>query len=586
MRGDSSRLLAAMSSPSSNETTYHDVPATILESFLPGFGFIRRLLLTTLGFDVTFIVSGCLVLIGLFSGSKYLYRALSQFADNYLMSSVHIEPNTELYTQVMSWISANVVTERSRNLTAKMNTSDPELLTTVMPAQLLQQNNGQPFDFGLLRKQEPVMYAPHYGDHGFWHAGRYFRLHREKRDVSVISWNSSSGNETVETMAIKTFGFSPRPIQELLDTCKRQDEDRSRTLTSVLRPHRRGDMWSHSSSRPSRPLDTVYLEAEQKARLLQDATEFLHPLSRRFYASRGIPYRRGYLLYGEPGTGKTTISMTLAGYFGLNLCVLSLVESSMTDERLGALFAQLPRHCIVLLEDIDAAGLEAREEVAKQAKEVKDKEEQTQPAQEPTSTPATRRPNRRGRNADGSTSDQTGITLSGLLNALDGVASQEGRILIMTTNDPEALDKALVRPGRIDMQVYFGHLSKVNGKAMFLRMYQDDEAIAVKLRSHETHNKDSKKNPANGTLQANGVKEDDTDGSNPQHKIEILAEQFADMLPESTFTPAEVQGYLLTRRKSPEKAIAEFEAWRDVMMKAKERGTNIIATKAVKSSTV
>jgi len=342
-------------------------------------------------------------------------------------------------------------------------------------------------------------------------------------------------------------------------------------------------MWTHSSSRPSRPLDTVYLEAEQKARLLQDATEFLHPLSRRFYASRGIPYRRGYLLYGEPGTGKTTISMTLAGYFGLSLCVLSLVESSMTDERLGALFAQLPRHCIVLLEDIDAAGLEAREEVAKQAKALNDKEAQTQPAQEPAPAPPMRKSNRRGRNADGSTSDQTGITLSGLLNALDGVASQEGRILIMTTNDPEALDKALVRPGRIDMQVYFGHLSKVNGKAMFLRMYQDDEAIAAKLRSHETHNKNTKTGSSNGTLQVNGVKE--SIDEKQQHKIELLAEQFADMLPETTFTPAEVQGYLLTRRKSPEKALAEFEAWRNVMMKAKERGTNIIATKAVENPT-
>lgn len=91
----------------SNDTaTADDLPAALLESLIPGFGFIRRLLLASLGFDVTFLVSGVLVLVGALSAGKYVYGALSSFAERYLMSSVTIEPNNELYTQVFEILSA------------------------------------------------------------------------------------------------------------------------------------------------------------------------------------------------------------------------------------------------------------------------------------------------------------------------------------------------------------------------------------------------------------------------------------------------------------------------------------------------
>lgn len=50
----------------------------------------------------------------------------------------------------------------------------------------------------------------------------------------------------------------------------------------------------------------------------------------------------------------------------------------------------------------------------------------------------------------------TQVTLSGLLNAIDGTSSPEGHVLIMTTNFPEALDEVLTRPGRVDVKVEFG----------------------------------------------------------------------------------------------------------------------------------
>jgi chaperone BCS1 len=63
------------------------------------------------------------------------------------------------------------------------------------------------------------------------------------------------------------------------------------------------------------------------------------------------------------------------------------------------------------------------------------------------------------------------VTLSGLLNALDGVAAQHGRIVVMTSNHPERLDPALVRPGRIDVKVELGHADDTQIATMFARFF-------------------------------------------------------------------------------------------------------------------
>ena len=105
----------------------------------------------------------------------------------------------------------------------------------------------------------------------------------------------------------------------------------------------------------------------------------------------GVPYGRGYLLHGPPGGGKTSFFLALAGALDLDVCLLSLSDEGLTDDRLALALANAPRNCCVLLEDVDAAF-----------------------ASEETS---------RGH-----------LTLSGLLNALDGAAAADGRVELMTTN--------------------------------------------------------------------------------------------------------------------------------------------------------
>ena len=121
------------------------------------------------------------------------------------------------------------------------------------------------------------------------------------------------------------------------------------------------------------------------------------------------------------------------------------------------------------------------------------------------------------------------ITLSGLLNAIDGNASQEGRLLIMTSNNPDVLDHALTRPGRVDKKVYFGNMSKTAGKSIFLRLIG---------RSALAH-----------------------DAVYTMAEIEQYAIEFADKVPPNTFTPAQVQNFLQGCRGDPIKALAEIDAW-------------------------
>jgi len=71
--------------------------------------------------------------------------------------------------------------------------------------------------------------------------------------------------------------------------------------------------------------------------------------------------------------------------------------------------------------------------------------------------------------------------LSGLLNALDGVSSREGRILFLTTNHPERLDPALIRPGRVDRKVELSHSTPEQARRIFLWFYQDCGLAAAEL---------------------------------------------------------------------------------------------------------
>ena len=193
--------------------------------------------------------------------------------------------------------------------------------------------------------------------------------------------------------------------------------------------------------RSKRLLGSVILDEGIAENIVNDVKDFL--TSGEWYHKRGIPYRRGYLLYGPPGSGKTSFIQALAGELDYNICILNLSENNLTDDRLNHLMNHIPNRSILLLEDVDAAF---------------NKREQT---------------NDQGFN--------NGVTFSGLLNALDGVASAEECITFMTTNHPEKLDPALLRPGRVDYKVMIDNATEHQVKRMFLRFYENEEELCEKF---------------------------------------------------------------------------------------------------------
>jgi len=573
------------------------LPNSLLEALVPGYGLFSRYIASTLGIDISIFVSIGLIILAVTKGGKYLFQQAENVFRDLFMSSVYIDEHDDLFDMVMAWLAEHQGSASRRSVRAKTQKGSQADTLDNSPKDAL--NDNGMFDYNKWSARTPPRFEPYYGRHMLWHKGRLLFFRRSQKPNMgqrvQIQFGYSPDDDVIQ---LDCVGRSTEPIRDLLATIKTWSIGRLRNTTTIRHPTpkdraRYGGAWSKTSSRPSRPMDTVILDAEQKAGIIKDMNEYLHPSSPRWYATRGIPYRRGYLFHGPPGTGKTSLSFALAGIFGLEIYAISLQEPTLTEGDLMQLFNGLPRRCIVLLEDVDAAGLlrdgkSGTEDKTKRKgkKENDDKDEAKDGEKKNKSDNKAKKDedftlkdlarelkaaNNKSKGHQGNQNAQagghpnrppgTGISLSGLLNAIDGVATHEGRVLIMTTNHPEKLDAALVRPGRVDRRVEFNLAMKDQVSELFVRMYKaSDQVPEFEPKLTAVSNGHAKPN-LNGGPEGNGHASARQLADLSETSLKALALEFADAIPDDTLTPAEIQGFLLLHKKDPWTAVKKAAQW-------------------------
>lgn len=329
------------------------------------------------------------------------------------------------------------------------------------------------------------------GRHFLFALGRWWILDRMVQQQGEGRGNRDDGPSRgfapsrQETLSFTTYGRSQKPLKALLAEAERVFGEGEKE--EVTRVHGwMGHGYAEITRRPIRPLDTLYLDNGVKAALLADVEAFRD--RRKWYAERAIPWRRGYLLIGPPGCGKSSLIAAIAGHLGVPLFTIN-PGSVGTDASLLAALNQ-PVNGVFAIEDIDSVEvLKARPNLELVAAQAEERAQRSGGDDYPANAVAPAYPmplaasgQRAGRMAPPPAANVSlfgdSLTLSGFLNAIDGAASAEGRILIATSNTPDDLDPALLRAGRFDRVYRIGPAYAAEARAMFMRFFPSADADA------------------------------------------------------------------------------------------------------------
>lgn len=323
--------------------------------------------------------------------------------------SVSVPGEDDVYDDVQTWLVANLPPKRRRALTArtKRRTRHDEPM-------LAESGMGKPPPKPLVSlfydgtKSQTVTIEGHRVQVTIERAERQTGGRLTEQQMADI-WLDR------ETMIFRCSGTSARDaVLRLVDSIAQAREEQ--TVHRFYIP--RYGSWNRRNDLPPRRLDTVVLRHGQREGIAGDLADFLDAEQR--YSRIGLPWHRGYVFHGPPGTGKTSLAKALAEHFELDLYFIPLSDVE-SDTNLLQLFSQVDPRSMLVLEDIDIVhGAKTRDD------------------------------------AD----TQKAVSLSGLLNSLDGLATPHGLVTVMTTNDISVIDHAMLRPGRADRIEELGWLDK------------------------------------------------------------------------------------------------------------------------------
>ncbi|RDB27800.1 Mitochondrial chaperone BCS1 [Hypsizygus marmoreus] len=475
---------------------------------------------------------------------------LEVFLDKVCVTATFTEGNHS-YLWLKAWLDSN----QTWNATAR---NVQVFCDSLVPLRPDPRTNAIPTDINWMQ----ATYLPSVSSYvRLWYKWHPMTLSRREQNHSM------AGHQILQsTITIRIYGaWSNLVLTDFLSEIQKAYLDDQKQTVSIY--HREGNFWVSTQSYSRRDPTSLVLVPGQWEALRADALDFLS--SREWYYERGIQYRRGYLLHGPPGSGKTSLIRTLAGALGLSVYPLILSQEGMDDSRLTTLVNALPKYCIAVMEDIDAAF--------------------------------TYSVNREDKSSNPNSSDATGkrVTLSGLLNALDGLSSHEGRIFIATTNKYGTLDPALIRPGRMDLHVKLENASKDQARRLFVKMYSQTSNIALNILDASSGSGDSGSQalsqllsdgiPA-ATVSSRVVSGQDNASYNPmlvgmvhmakgrkldQSQLDRLAIQFSEAIPEGEFSMSSIQGFLLQHKVDPDMAVMDITRWVQKELDARKTASNV-----------
>jgi len=243
------------------------------------------------------------------------------------------------------------------------------------------------------------------------------------QDTTIVG----TGGCAIKYEELFLYSNSIEHLSEFVYSAKDYNINPEKNNNIICRILRNGN-WTLLNSINKRNEDTLFLDFDIKD-IFNEITEFFD--SEQDYIENGVPFKRNYLLYGVPGSGKTSIIYTIASKFNLDICFLSITKE-LDDNSFIRAITNLPDDSILVIEDIDALFIQ-RDSV-------------------------------------------NNVSFSALLNVLDGILKKHKLLTFLTTNYKDRLDTALFRSGRIDNEIKFNYIKSSQITKMFNHFFKNQES--------------------------------------------------------------------------------------------------------------